>query len=301
MAFDGRLLNGIGVLAAIVEAGNFARAADALGLTPSAISRAVARLEDRVGIRLFDRTPRAVTLTDEGRRFHAQVLPLLAGIEEAAVAAAGAAGAVRGTLKVNVDPWFARLGLAGGRPAFLASHPDLTLDLQVRGGLGDLVTEGFDIAVRFGEPVPSALLARKLLDVHVLTVASPAYLARHGEPKHPRELAGHECIRFRDPATGLPFAWEFHRGGKRIPVKVNGRLIVNDPDTNYAVCMAGHGIGQVFDLGIEPLLQDGRFVQILPGWAEERFPLYAYYPSRHLPPAKVRAFLDFLGAVVAGI
>src|SRR3984957_8295776 len=121
MAFDGRLLSGIGVLAAVVETGNFIRAADAVGLTPSGVSRAVARLEARIGIRLFDRTPRAVTLTHEGPRFPAQVTPLLAGLEEAAVEAAGAATSVRGRLRVNADPWFARLGLAPRLSGFLAA------------------------------------------------------------------------------------------------------------------------------------------------------------------------------------
>src|SRR5579859_4845278 len=112
MAFDGRLLTGIGVLGAVVEGGSFVRAGEALGLTPSGVSRAVARLEARVGVRLFDRTPRAVTLTDEGRRFHAQVAPLLAELEEATAEAAGAAATVRGRLRVNIDPWVSRLVLA---------------------------------------------------------------------------------------------------------------------------------------------------------------------------------------------
>jgi DNA-binding transcriptional LysR family regulator len=152
MAFDGRLLGGIGVLAAVVETGNFVRAAEMLGLTQSCVSRAVARLEARVGVRLFDRTPRAVTLTDEGRRFHAQVAPLLAGLEEAASEATSAATVVRGRLRVNVDPWFARLVLAPRLSRFLLAHPALSVELMVRDTLGDLVTEGFDAAVRFGEP-----------------------------------------------------------------------------------------------------------------------------------------------------
>src|SRR5262245_18071029 len=112
MSFDARLLSGVGVLAAVIEAANFARAAEIMGLTPSGVSRAVARLEARVGVRLFDRSPRAVTLTEEGRRFHAQIVPLLAGIEEAAAEAAGAAAAVSGRLRVSVDPWFARMVFA---------------------------------------------------------------------------------------------------------------------------------------------------------------------------------------------
>jgi DNA-binding transcriptional LysR family regulator len=299
MAFDGRLLGGISVLAAVVETGNFVRAAEALGLTPSGVSRAVARLEARVGVRLLDRTPRAVSLTDEGRRFHAQVAPLLAGLEEAATHAGGAAYAVQGRLRVNVDPWIARLVLAPRLSAFLAAHPLLSLELLVRDSLGDLVSEGVDVAVRFGEPEPSSLIARKLLETRILACAAPAYLDRHGRPKHPRDLVKHECLLYRDPVTGRPFPWEFHRAGKVVEVKATGKLILNDLATKLTACAAGHGIAQTIEFGLEQLFASGELVQILADWAEERYPLYAYHPSRHLPPAKVRAFLDFLLAIIA--
>jgi DNA-binding transcriptional LysR family regulator len=298
MAFDGRLLAGIGVLAAVVETGNFVRAADALGLTASGVSRAIARLEARLGIRLLHRTPRAVSLTDEGRRFYAQAAPLLAGLEEAAGAASDAVDAVRGRLRVNVDPWIARLVLAPGLSSLMAAHPALSLELIVRDGLGDLVGEGFDIAIRFGEPEPSSLIARKLLETRIVTIAAPAYLARHGTPQHPSDLAGHECLMFRDPATGRPFDWELHRGDEVVPVKVKSRIVLNDLATKLAACIAGHGITQSVAFGLAPLIASGELVQILPDWADERFPLYCYYPSRHLPPAKARAFLDFLLASV---
>src|SRR5271163_371389 len=299
MAFDSRLLNGVGVLATVVESGNFARAGEALSLTPSGVSRAVARLEMRLGERLFDRTPRAVTLTDEGRHFHAQVGPLLAAIEETADEVAGAAAAVRGRLRVNVDPWFARLVLVPRLSGFLTAHPALTLELVIRDTLGDLVREGFDAAVRFGEPEPSGLIVRKLMETRILTCAAPAYLARYGRPQHPQDLVQHECLLFRDPVTGRPFPWEFHRGSEVIEVKVSGRLVVNNLATKLNACAAGHGISQSLALGLDPLLESGELVQILSDWAEEYFPLYAYLPSRHLPPAKVRAFLEFALASVA--
>jgi DNA-binding transcriptional LysR family regulator len=131
MSFDTRLLTGVGVLAAVIEAGNFARAAEIVGLTPSGISRAVARLEARVGVRLFDRNPRSVTLTEEGRRFYAQVIPLLAGLEEAAAEAAGAAAIVNGRLRVSVDPWFARMVLAPRLARFMAKYPLLSVEITV--------------------------------------------------------------------------------------------------------------------------------------------------------------------------
>jgi DNA-binding transcriptional LysR family regulator len=283
-----------------VESGSFIRAGEALGLTPSGVSRAVARLETRVGVRLFDRTPRAVTLTDEGRRFHAQVRPLLTGLEDAASEAAGAVSSVGGRLRVNLDPWFARLVLVPRLPGFLEKHPALSIEIMVRDTLGDLVAEGFDATVRFGEPEPSGLVARKLLETRILTCAAPAYLARHGTPEHPRDLECHECLMFRDPLTGRPFDWEFRRGNEVVSIKARGRLVVNDLATKLAACAAGNGIAQTIELGLAPLLESGMLVQVLPDWAEERFPLYAYYPSRHLPPAKVRAFLDFVVESVAG-
>lgn len=301
MSVDARLLSGIETLLAVAETGTFARAAETLGLTPSGVSRAVARLEARLGVRLFDRNARATTLTDAGRRLVADVSPLLAGIAEAADNAAGAAAAVSGRLRVNCDPWFASLLLAPKLQMFLDAHPALILDLVARDTLGDLVSDGFDVAIRFGEPEPSGLITRKLLEARIVTCASPSYIARHGKPRHPRDLESpaHECLLFRDPATGRPFNWEFHRRGEIIPVKVHGRLILNDVATGLAACMAGLGIAQPMTLGINKLLQSGALVELFPDWDGEYFPLHVYHPSRHLPPAKVRAFLDFIREDVA--
>jgi DNA-binding transcriptional LysR family regulator len=301
MDVDARLLSGIGTLVAVTETGTFVRAGERLGLTASGVSRAVARLETRLGVRLFDRNARATTLTEAGRRLFAEVSPLLAGIAEAAGGAAGEAAAVTGRLRVKCDPWFASVLLAPRLQAFLDAYPALTLEVVVRDTLGDLVSEGFDAAVRFGEPEPSGLLTRKLLETRILTCASPAYLARHGRPTHPRQLAaeGHTCVLFTDPATGRPFAWEFHRGGKVLTVKVRGRLVLNDGATAIAACMAGFGIAQPMALGLEEAFRDGRLVNLFPDWNDELFPLHSYHPSRHLPPGKVRAFLDFIVHSVA--
>ena len=293
MVFDTRLLTGVGVLAAVAEARNFARAAEMLGLTPSGVSRAVARLEARVGVRLFDRNPREVSLTEEGRRFHARVMPLLAGLDEAAAEAAGAAAVVRGRLRVSVDPWFARMVLAVGLQRFLARYPLLLLDFSTSNYREEMMT-GVDVAVRFGPPDASSLIVRKLLETPILTVAAPAYLERHGQPRSPHDLVHHEALLFRDPQTGLPFPWEFHRGGKIVAVKVASRLVLDDPSVAVTACVAGQGIFQSLAIGLTPFLARGDLVPILPEWSEELYPLYAYHPSRHLPPAKVRAFLDFI-------
>jgi len=202
MAFDGRLLSGISALAAVVEAGSFVRAADSLGLTQSGVSRAVARLEARLGVRLFDRTPRAITLTEEGRRFYDGVMPHLTGIEERAAEASGGATAVRGRLRVNADAAFGHTVLAPRLAGFMARHPEIELELVVRDRIGDLVAEGFDIALRFGEPEPSGLNSKLLLETRVLTCAAPDYLARFGMPAAPQALDGHRMIGLRSLTTG---------------------------------------------------------------------------------------------------
>jgi DNA-binding transcriptional LysR family regulator len=296
MPFDERILNGMGVLTAIVDSGSFAAAGNALDMSQSGVSRSIARLEARLGIRLFDRTTRSVTLTDEGRRFYEQIVPLLGGLEEAAASAAHGATAVRGRLRVTIDPFFSRLVLGPRLGAFMDQHPDLQLELVTRDALGDMVADGFDLAIRFGEPRASTLIARKLLDTRILTVAAPSYLKKYGHPVAPADLESgrHVCIKFRDPETGSPFTWEFHRGRKRVVISPPGRLTVNDVGTLHSACTAGQGIAQILGLGAEALLAQGKVKELFPDWGDERYPLYALYPSRHHPPAKVRAFFEFI-------
>lgn len=299
MTIDARLLSGIGTFVAVVETGNFARAAEAQGLTPSGVSRAIARLEDRLGIRLFERNARATVLTESGRGLFTEVAPLLSGLSEAASNAITNDQRVYGRLRVNCDGWFASLMLAPRLQPFLDAHPNLSLDLIVRDSLGDLVADGFDMAIRFGAPQTAGLVTRKLTETRILTCASPAYLERYGRPQHPSELADsrHACLLFRDPATGRPFDWEFHRDGGILPIKVNGRLVLNDVATSLAACIAGLGIAQPMALGVDGMLADGRLVELFPDWNEERFPLHAYYPSRHLCPCRVRTFMDFVSEI----
>ncbi len=296
--FDGRLLNGVSVLAAVVESRSFVRAAEALGLSPSGVSRAISRLEARVGVRLLERTTRSVGLTDEGARFYAQVAPLLGGIEEAAMSAAGAAQSVRGRLRINVDPYFSRLVLGPRLGAFMDRHPDLQIEIFTRNEVGDLIADGMDVAVRFGDPPQTSLIARQILQTRVLTVAAPAYLDRHGRPKAPAELTQHTCIHYLDPRTGRAFEWELRRGRKVVPIETRSRIMVNDAGTTLATCLAGIGIAQVFSLGLRDYLQSGQLIDLFPDWPDETFPLYVFYPSRHHVPAKVRAFIDFCVEII---
>lgn len=298
MALDGRLLSNVGVLAAVIEGGSFVRASEALGLSPSGVSRAVARLEDRIGIRLLDRTTRSLSLTDEGRLLYANINPLVLGIEDAVTRATGSSGTVRGRLRVNTDAFTSRLLLSAHIGRFLDLYPELSLELIARDQLGDMVAEGFDIAVRFGEPPSSSLVARKVLETRIVTVASPAYLDKYGRPEKPADLASHVCIQVRSPVTGAPFPWEFKRRGKRTAVETSGRLLLTDVGTILTTCLAGVGIAQIKALGIRELLNSGQLIDLFPDWPDEKFPLYALYPSRHLPAAKVRAFIEFVTAAV---
>ncbi|MGT2471833.1 LysR family transcriptional regulator [Paraburkholderia terrae] len=293
---SGNLSGGISVFAAVVDAGTFAAASEVIGMSPPGVSRAIARLEKRLKIRLFNRTTRSVSLTEEGRRFYEQVMPHLSGLEEAAAAAAGGASAVRGRLRVNLDPVFYRTILGPRLDEFMDAHPDLEIEFIARDSLGDLVMDGFDLAVRFGEAKTSTLIARKLLDTPVVTVAAPAYVARCGRPEKPEDLESrnHRCLEFRNPETGKPFSWEFHRKRKRVVVDTRGRLTVNDPSALLNACLAGSGIAQMLLLGAEHLISEGRLINLFPDWPDERYPLYVYYPSRHHVPAKSRAFLNFV-------
>lgn len=294
---DRHALDGLGVLRSVVEAGSFVRAGEALGLTQSAVSRVVARVEERIGVRLFRRTARSISLTDEGRRFFEAIAPHLSAIEDATVEAGHASSKVRGRLRVHLDAGIGQFVLTPRLGPFLEQHPELNVELLVRENMGDLVREGFDVAVRFGVPEPSALKARLLLGTRVLTCASPAYVARHGSPRKPGDVEKHPCILMRNPTTGTHFAWEFVRGRRVVSVTPRGRIMVNASGPLLASCLAGQGIAQVLELYTRDLLERGELVQVLPEWADETYPLYAYHHSAQLMSAKVRAFLDFVVAI----
>ena len=293
MGFDGRLLSGMSVLAAVVETGSFTRAGDVLGLSASGVSRSISRLEQRMGIRLLDRTTRALHLTGDGARLYELAAPHLSGIEEAANVVSGAAATARGALRVSLNPLFSRHLLAPRLPEFKQRYPELQLISVQLPDAGDLVAEGIDVAVRFGPPPPSSMMSRRLLESRVLTVAAPSYLKKHGRPRKPEKLAEHDCIQFIDPQRGKPYKWEFHRGKEIVEVETSGQLTLTDIDTMVGACLAGTGIAQVLALGVEPLLASGALIELFPDWPGETFPLHIIRPSRRLPPAAVEAFLDF--------
>ena len=293
MSLDGRLLAGVTVFSTVVECGSFARAGEALGISASGVSHAIARLETRVGVRLIERTTRVMCVTEEGRRFYDRVRPSLEEIEDAAADALVSTVKVRGRLRVNVDPYISRMLLAGRLGTFLDAYPDLALELITREQVGDLVADGIDVAVHFGQPKATSLIARKLADGGLVTVASPAYLARCSCPETPGDLKNHACIDLRDPLTGRPIVWAFRRQGEILRVSGISRLLVGDVGTMITECLAGTGIAQMITIGAKEYLDTGQLVDLFPDWRDETFPLYAFYPSRRQPPAKVRAFVDF--------
>jgi DNA-binding transcriptional LysR family regulator len=284
-------------LRATVDAGSFAAAARKLGVTPSAVSRRVARLEDELGVRLLARTTRALRLTDDGRAFTDRCARILDELDEAKRSLARSRERPTGTLRVDCGVVVARSLLTPHLPAFLARHPSLSLELTVRDQRVDLVTEGVDVAVRIGVLEPMSLIAKKLGEAEIVVVGSPAYLKRRGRPGHPRDLAKHDVLGFlRD---GHPAAWSYLDEGGTRAIAVTGPFHSNDVDALRAVAIAGRGLVYAFDFLVEDDLRAGRLVRVLEDAAPVRWPLHALYsPNRHLLP-KVRVFLDFLERVVA--
>lgn len=299
MSFDGRLLSGVSVLATVVEAGSFSRAGEVLGLSASGVSRSIDRLEDRLGVRLLNRTTRSLHLTNDGKSLYERAAPHLEGLEEAASYVSGAAVSVRGALRVSLNPVFARYVLAPKLSLLRERHPHLDLTIVQQPDIGDLVTEGIDVAVRFGPQPPSTMTSRLLLQTRVLTVASPEYLRRQGRPERPEKLVDHQCIQYIDPRRGRPFTWEFHRDRQTLPVETRGHLTTTDVDLMVQACVSGIGIAQVLALNVEHLIADGILVELFPDWPGETYPLYITRPSRRLAPAAVEAFLKFCEEICA--
>ena len=294
---DPHLLSGMGVLSAVIEGGSFTRAGEILGMSASGISRAIARLEERVGVRLLDRTTRSLRLTNEGARLYEFLLPHLAGLQEVANAAPGFTGSVKGSLRVSLNAIFSRHVLAPNLPRFTRRYPALELAILHLPDSGDLITAGVDLSIRFGPQPSSTMSSRLLLETRVLTVAAPSYLQKYGRPMTPEDLAKHNCIHYVDPQRGKPFEWEFHREDQKVAVETRGLVTVHDCDTMVMTCVAGVGVAQVLAIGNEHLLASGALVELFPDWPGETFPLYAIRPSRKLASAKVDAFLNFCGEI----
>lgn len=282
------------VFVRVVEAGGFSAAARALGLTPSAVSKLVGRLEDRLGARLLNRSTRRLSLTDEGRAYFERSRHILAEIEEAEQAVGGAKGLARGRLRVTAAVAFANHQIAPLLPRFLERYPEIHLELNITDRVVDLVEEGFDVGVRTGELSESSLISRLIAEDHRIICAAPAYLDRHGTPQRPEELSHHNCLMWTGDQSGLN-DWPFIGPDGPYTVRVRGNTEVNNGDALVAMALAGLGLGRLARYRIADAIRAGRLVPLLGQYHRfVKLPIYVVYPHRRLLSAKVRAFTDFL-------
>ncbi|SIR59495.1 LysR family transcriptional regulator [Pseudacidovorax sp. RU35E] len=281
--------------AAVVERASFARAAAALGLSPSALSQTIRQLETRLGQRLLNRTTRSVAPTQAGARLYEQLVPLLQSLS-AAVAEASASGQMGGVLRINTLSMAARQLIAPRLDRFHRAHPTVMLDIVVDDALGDIVAGRFDAGIRVGGRLEKDMVAIRLTpDIRMVAVASPDYVSRHGAPARPQDLHQHACINWRLEAEGRTYRWEFERRRERMEVTVTGPLTTNDAGLGLSAALQGLGIAYAFDQdGVCALLAEGRLVQVLADWSITRPGLFLYHPNRRHMPAPLRAFIDCL-------
>lgn len=281
---------------AVVDRGSFARAADHLGLSRSALSQIIRQLESRLGVRLLNRTTRSVSPTETGRSLHERIAPMFREMDEAVAQAVAAHARPAGTLRINTLSMGARKVIAPRLGRFVAAHPDVVLDIVIDDGLTDIAGEGFDAGIRVGGRLQKDMVAVRLTpDVQLLAVASPDYLARHGEPRSPADLDRHACINWRFPGSGKVAGWDFRYGAQAIEFFGEGAVIANHQDIVVPAALQGLGVFYAYDdEGIADALADGRLKRILADWSPTVPGLYLYYSSRrHLLPA-LRAFIDCL-------
>jgi DNA-binding transcriptional LysR family regulator len=287
-------LNELLVFARVVQAGSFTAAARALGLPKSTVSRKVSELEKRLEARLLQRTTRKLSLTDVGRTYYAYCARIVEEVEEAERAVGQLQEVPRGLLRVTVPQNFSFLGriFAG----YLRRHAEVRLEVVTTDRLVDLVADGFDVAVRIGRLADSTLVTRPLGHAHSVVVGSPAYLKKHGRPRAPADLAGHECLRFVSP--GDP-GWRLESNGELADVPVAARLVANDWDSLREAAAAGLGLTLLPVFLCAPDLRARRLERVLPGWSSAEVPIQAVYPSTRQLSPKLSSFLDELQAAMS--
>lgn len=281
---------------AVVERQSFARAAEHLGLSPSALSQTIRQLESRIGSRLLNRTTRSVAPSASGEQLYQRLAPLFREMDVAVAEASEAAGQMSGTLRINTLGIGARTIIAPRLARFHQAHPDVVLDIVVDNALADIVNRRFDAGIRVGGQLEKDMVAIRLTpDMNMVAVASPDYLARHGTPSKPADLHQHACINWRLQMEGRHYRWEFEKHDQRIEVAVNGPVVTNHADIGIAAALDGLGIAYHFEQdGVGELLAQGRLVQVLADWSITRPGLFLYYPNRQHRPALLSAFIDCL-------
>jgi DNA-binding transcriptional LysR family regulator len=278
----------------VVEQGNFSRAASALGLAPSTLSQTIRVLEERLGVRLLQRTTRSVSLTEAGEHLLARIHPAFDELHAAVESINDFRDAPMGTLRLSVSPIPAQMILAPMLKDFLAAYPAILLDISVDNVNLDIVKGRYDAGIRYGSIIAQDMVMVKASPPsRMIAVAAPAYLAQHPMPQTPQDLQSHACIRFRRGNQQL-LAWEFEKNRKKVEVGVNGPLIVNEVDLMIQAVRDGVGIGYMAETYMRPDIERGSLVPLLTDWSPTYDSWYLFYSSRHHLSAPLKAFIQFL-------
>jgi DNA-binding transcriptional LysR family regulator len=288
-------LGTIALFCKAAELGSFTKAAHALGVTPAAVSRGVGRLEERLRSRLFRRTTRSMQLTEDGRLYFEQCRAALAQIDDAELAITGQQGEPRGVLRISAPSTYSHYRLLPRIPAFRELYPHIELEINISNRNIDFVEEGYDIAIRLGEPPDSRLVARKLEDAVVGVYASPAYLKRHGEPRELADLRSdaHSPLPFVLPSTGKTLPWIFLQGGTPLEMTLKSPLRISEgPLGAVVLARAGGGLVQTFAWIAQAY--PGEMIEVLRAFSGRIRPFYILYPQNRRLAAKVRVMVDFL-------
>ena len=277
---------------AIVRCGSFRAAALDLGLSTTAISNAVGKLERELAVRLFNRTTRSVSLTHAGRIFVAQIKPALEDIQKAMNTARSQQEVPSGTLRINAFATAAREIMAPLVLAYLRRYPQVHIDLVTEGRLVDVVAAGFDLGVRSADLVPSDAIAIPLGQMRRMAVAaSPAFFENRTIPQVPQELLGYPCLRIRLP-NGALFRWRFEKDGNALQIDVQGAITLDEPSLVRIAAQEGIGLGYIMEADVRDDIATGRLVRVLEDWTPSLAPLALYYPGRKNPPAAFSAFIQ---------
>jgi DNA-binding transcriptional LysR family regulator len=281
---------------AIATHRSFRRASVELGISPSALSHALRSIEERLGVRLVNRTTRSVSLTEAGERLFARIRPAFRDISDALEDLSVFRGQPMGTLRINASRQASQLALLPLVTRFLRAYPDVRVEVRVEDALSDIVSEGFDAGVRFGESIASDMVAVPIGPrQRSAIVASPEFFERHAVPRTPHELRDLPCIRFRF-LSGVLYRWEFERDGEEVLIEVDGPLTLSEQGLMVDAALDGVGLAYVFEGQVGPLLAQGRLVRVLEDWCPSYPGFFLYYPSRRQLPSALRAFVDFARA-----
>ncbi|KQT11206.1 LysR family transcriptional regulator [Ramlibacter sp. Leaf400] len=293
-------LNALVVFARVAEARSFTAAAQRLGLTSSAVSKAVSRLEHELGVRLLNRSTRLVTLTSDGVGFFEHCRQILAAVEEAERSVTQSRGTPHGRLRLQMPVGFGRRVVVPALRRLTQTHPGLVVDAELIDRVADLAYEGFDAAIQIGQVSDERLVARTLCRLRFTALASPDYLARHGEPRTPDDLEGHDCLGYVSPLTGGYRPWDFSKDGQSFSRRVSGRLNVNNADSLLEAAIAGMGIAMISNFIAAEAIGAGQLKPILTDYVAPGPKVYIVYPPSRTVSLKLRTVIDFLEEAIFG-